>query len=117
MGVVVDEYGEVLGIATLEDILEEIVGQFTSDISMANRMLHLEKDGSFLVDGSITVRELNNILGWNLPLDGPKTISGLIIEYLEFIPNSYTCVNLNGYKMEAVVVKDNTIKTVRIINQ
>lgn len=116
MGIVVDEYGEVLGIATLEDILEEIVGQFTSDISMANKIPHLEKDGSFLVDGSVSVKELNNLLGWNLPLDGPKTIGGLIIEHLEMIPNSYTCLKLDGHKLEVVLVKDNMIKSVRIID-
>jgi len=92
LGMVVDEYGEILGLVTLEDILEEIVGQFTTDMAALGRDVFPQEDGSFLVDGSAMVRELNKSLNWQLPIAGPKTLSGLIIEHLEFIPSQGTCV-------------------------
>jgi len=115
IGIVVDEYGDVQGLVTLEDILEEIVGQFTSDFfSMAGKEITAQEDGSFILDGSASIRDVNRTLHWNLPTDGAKTISGLIIEYLQYIPSTNICVNLHGHLFETVQIKDNTIKSVKV---
>lgn len=114
MCLVVDEYGDIQGLATLDDILEEIVGEFTTDIAAASRDVVPQADGSVIVDGSVTIRELNRIMDWELPTDGPKTLNGVIIEYLEFIPNAGTCVLINDYPIEIMQIKDNMIKTVKI---
>ncbi len=115
IGVVVDEYGEVQGIATMEDILEEIVGEFTTDFSATSGTdITKQSDGSFLIDGSITLRSLNKTLRWSLPTAGPKTLNGLITEQLETIPESPVCLSLNHYKIEVRQIKDNMIKTARI---
>ena len=82
---VVNEYGDIQGLITLDDILEEIVGEFTSDPADFNRDIHRQEDGSYLVDGSTTLRDLNKVMNWELPIEGPKTLNGLIIEYLEHI--------------------------------
>ena len=86
IGLIVDEYGEIEGLAALEDLLEEIVGQFTTDPTAYSSDVHPQSDGTFLVDGSANVREINRAMKWELPTDGPKTVNGLIIEYLESIP-------------------------------
>ncbi|MGH8415551.1 MAG: HlyC/CorC family transporter, partial [Gammaproteobacteria bacterium] len=86
IGLVVDEYGDIQGLVTLEDILEEIVGEFTSDPAAQNKDIYKESDGSYLVNGSTNVRALNRIMNWKLPTTGPKTLNGLILEYLENIP-------------------------------
>ncbi len=114
-GLVVDEYGDVLGLVTLDDILEEIVGEFTTDFAKTNQEIHEQANGSYLVDGSINIRKLNRALNLTLPTEGPKTLSGLIIEYLEFIPRQGTGLRLSGYPMEIIQVKDNTIKTAKIL--
>jgi Mg2+/Co2+ transporter CorB len=114
-GLVVDEYGEIIGLVTLGDILEEIVGEFSSHSDALQRDIHPQEDGSFIVDASITVRELNRLLQWELPTRGPKTLSGLIIEYLQDIPRAQTGVKLSGYPIEIIQVKDNMVKTARII--
>lgn len=114
LGIVVDEYGDVLGIVTLEDILEEIVGEFTSDMAATSKDILPQKDGSYLIDGTATIREINRTLKWNLPADGPKTLSGLIIDQLEFIPDYNICMDLFGYKVETLHMKDNMIKTARV---
>ncbi|MBV1871905.1 MAG: HlyC/CorC family transporter [Gammaproteobacteria bacterium] len=114
IGIVVDEYGDVLGLVTLEDILEEIVGEFTSDMSATSKDIHPQKDGSFLIDGTATIRDINRTLNWNMPADGPKTLNGLIIEQLEFIPEYNMCIDLFGYKIETLHMKDNIIKTARV---
>ena len=111
---VVDEYGDILGMVTLEDILEEIVGEFTTDISTTYTTVLPQPDGSYVVEGSTTVREFNHIVGWNLPTDGPKTINGLIIEYLQFIPETGTCCLIEQIPFEVVQVQDNRIKSVKI---
>ena len=112
---VVDEYGDIQGLVTLEDILEEIVGDFTTDIASMVKEIYPQKDGSFFIDGSAYVRDLNNSLSWKLPLLGPRTLSGLIIEYLGFIPPIQSCLKMKDYKMEILHVKDNMIKMVRIV--
>lgn len=114
IAIVVDEYGDVQGIATLEDILEEIVGDFTTDVADSHQDVHPQKDGSYIIDGATYVRDLNRIVGWDLPTDGPKTLSGLIIEYLESIPEANICLKIENYRMEILKTKANTIASVRI---
>jgi len=112
---VVNEYGDIQGLVTLDDILEEIVGEFTSDPADLNKDIHKQEDGSFLVDGSITVRDLNKSMGWELPVEGPRTLNGLIIEYLEHIPDPGTSLLLNDeYPIEIVQTTQNAVKTVHI---
>jgi len=114
MAVVVDEYGAVKGIITLEDILEEIVGEFTTDLAASSKDIHPQDDGSFLIDGSASVRDINRVLSWDLDSTGAKTLNGLLTESLESIPDSSVCINLEGYYAEIVQVKDNVIKTVKM---
>ncbi len=110
---VVDEYGEIQGMLTLNDILEEIVGDFTS--SMANgRRAEKQEDGSYLVDGAHTVREFNRMSGWELPHTGPRTINGLIVEHLESLPTPNTAVLIADYPIEIMQVKDKRVKLARI---
>jgi magnesium and cobalt exporter, CNNM family len=114
IGIVVDEYGDVLGLATMEDILEEIVGEFTTDYSTSSGSdITKQEDGSYLIDGSTTIRSINKSLKWTLPTDGPKTLNGLIIEELEFIPELPLSLSINGYHLEVRQVKESLIKTVR----
>ncbi len=111
---VVNEYGDILGLVTLEDILEEIVGEFTTDPSATRKDVQTKEDGTYLIDGSITVRELNKILDWELPTEGPKTLNGLIIEYLEHIPDPGTSMLLEKYPIEIIQTTKNAVKTVLI---
>lgn len=115
-GLVVDEYGLFLGIATLSDILEEIVGKFTTDVLETHQPIHPQPDGTFLVDGSITIRELNKLKDWKLPTLGASTLSGMIIAYLETIPDVGTCVLIENHPIEVISIQDNMIKIVRISN-
>ena len=115
IGLVVNEYGDIQGLVTLEDILEEIVGEFTSDPATNIREVHPQDDGSFLVDGSVLVRDLNKMLRWQLPMDGPKTLSGVIVEYLESIPETGISVKIQDYAIEIVQTSDNTVKTARVV--
>lgn len=110
---VVDEYGEIQGLLTLNDILEEIIGDFTSSLSTGKR-IQQQPDGSFLVDGALTVREFNRTTEWELPLGGPRTINGLIVEYLEALPHIGTAVLITGYPIEIIQVKDNRVKLAKI---
>lgn len=114
VGLVVDEYGDVLGLVTLEDILEEVIGEFTTDPSTSIPEYSAQEDGSILVDGSASVRELNRNLNIELPIDGPKTLNGLVVEYMEDIPQPGTSVLLAGYPVDIVQTKDNLVKTLRI---
>lgn len=113
IGLVVDEYGDIQGLVTLEDLLEEIVGEFTTDPTAHSRSIHPQPDGSYIIDGSIHIRELNRVLGWRLPTKGPRTLNGLILEYLEMIPEPGTSVLINGYPLEIVQTKNNAVRTVR----
>ena len=113
-GLVVDEYGDVQGIVTLEAILEEIVGEFTTSLSASHKdMLH-QADGSWLIEGSASVRDINRLLQWHLPTHGPKTLNGLIIEALETIPESALSLRLGDYRIEVLQIKDNTVKSARV---
>ncbi len=114
IAIVVDEYGEVQGIATLEDILEEIVGDFTSDISTTSQDITPLDDGGFIIDGTITIRELNKNLSFDLPITGPKTFSGLIIEQLEAIPDNNVCLKIENYQIEILKMRANTIASAKI---
>lgn len=109
IGLVVDEYGEVQGLVTLEDLLQEIVGE----IATGSLDVVRQKDGSVLVDASVTLRELNRLTGWSLPTEGPKTLNGLIIEFLETIPARGTSLELSGYRMEILEVNEHAVKRVK----
>ncbi len=115
MAFVVDEYGDIQGLVTIEDILEEIVGEFTTDpATMMHKDVHAEADGSYVASASATIRALNRSMRWNLPTDGPKTLNGLIVEFLETIPEPGTTLKLSDYMLEVLQTGDNAIKTVRI---
>lgn len=114
IALVVDEYGDIQGLVSIEDILEEIVGDLDSTIAQQNDEIKPQPDGSFLVDGAVNLRELNRVMQWSFPVEGPKTLSGLIIEYLESIPNPGTCIRLDGYPIEVMEVKGNLVKFAKI---
>jgi Mg2+/Co2+ transporter CorB len=114
MGLVVDEYGDVQGLVTLEDLLEEIVGEFTTDASDIIPEVQSREDGSYLVEGSANLRELEKNMGWELPQDGPKTLNGLILEHLEDIPESGTSMMINGYPIEVTHASENLVRRVAI---
>ena len=114
LGVVVDEYGEVLGLVTLEDILEEIVGEFEDEQSEDNPHIQPQADGRFVIDGAASLRDLNRSLGWHFPSDGPKTLNGLITEALESIPESSVCLKLGRYRLEILETEDNRVSRVLV---
>ncbi|MBZ0104522.1 MAG: HlyC/CorC family transporter [Sulfuricella denitrificans] len=114
MGMVVDEYGELLGLVSLEDILEEIVGEFTTHAPAQAGAYRPQEDGSWLVDGSSLLRDLNRKLGLQFPLDGPKTLNGLILEHLEDIPEAGISLKINGVTLEIMQTQDRSVKGVRI---
>ena len=114
VGLVVDEYGDVQGLLTLKDVLEEIVGDFEVGSVEAEQHMERQPDNSILVDGSMSVRDLNRLVGWHLPVHGPRTLSGLIIEHLEIIPTTVVCIRIADYLMEVVSVSEHTIEKVRI---
>lgn len=114
VGLVVDEYGDIQGMVTLQDILDEIVGEFAEDVDDVSRLVQRQSDGSYLIDGRISLRDLNRLTAWDLPTEGPRTLSGLIIEYLEIIPIAGVALRLAGYPMEVIKVSGNIIRTVKI---
>lgn len=111
---VVDEYGDVQGLVTMADLLEEIVGEFATDPADDIADVQPQDDGSYLVDGSANLRELVRTMHWELPTDGPKTLNGLIVEYLETLPEAGTSLLIAGYPVEVVQIQDNAVKTARI---
>lgn len=115
IALVVDEYGDVQGIVTLEDILAEIVGDFTARIGGSHADMVRQPDGSWLIDGGATIRDINRLLLWQLPVQGPKTLSGLILETLETIPESVLSLRIGDYCLEILQIRDNTVKSVRVI--
>lgn len=115
VALVVDEYGDVEGLVVLEDILEEIVGEFTTDFAATIKEVHPQDDGSYLVDGGVNIRELNRTMHWDLPVEGPKTLNGLILERLESIPEAAISLRIDGYTIEIVQAAENAVKVARVI--
>jgi len=113
IAIVVDEYGEVQGIVTLEDILEEIVGEFTTHIEGDIDEVFRQPDGSVMIDCAATLRDINRTLHWQLPTDGPKTLNGLITENLGTIPDNSVCFEVGDYCFETIEIADNRVKSVR----
>ncbi|MBT7952567.1 MAG: HlyC/CorC family transporter, partial [Gammaproteobacteria bacterium] len=114
IALVVDEYGDIQGLVTLEDILEEIVGEFTTDMQSYSPDIHPQEDGSYIIDGTAMLREINRQLDWELPVDGPKTLNGLIIEHMQSIPEPGTSLRLGNLTMTITQAVDNAVKKVRV---
>lgn len=115
MALVVDEYGEIQGLITIEDIFKEIAGKFGSDRVELEKEFTILKDGSVITDGNSKIRDLNNFLDWSIPEENSKTINGLITEYLDLIPQSNLCVQIDNYKFEVIRIDDNSIDRIKII--
>lgn len=111
---VVDEYGEMKGMLTLNDILEEIVGDFTTSVATNINRITKQVDGSYLVEGALTIREFNRVTGFELPLSGPRTINGMIVEYIEALPRAGVAVLIADYPIEIIQVKDNRVKLAHV---
>ncbi|MCK5396137.1 MAG: HlyC/CorC family transporter [Gammaproteobacteria bacterium] len=115
-GLVVDEYGSIQGLVTLEDILEEIVGQFTTDSPTRNLGIHKTDSNGYLIDGNTHIREINRALDWSLPADGPKTLNGLILEHMEIIPQNGTSFMIGNYTIEITRTTNNAVQTAKVTN-
>lgn len=114
MGLVVDEYGDVQGLVTLDDILEEIVGEFTTDVADDFKEINAQNDGSFVIEGTANIRDINKTLKWDLPSQGAKTLSGLIIEQLEDIPDGLMSLRLASYQIEILQIRNNMITAAKL---
>ena len=114
IGLVVDEYGDIQGLVTLEDLLEEIVGEFTNDPATFNTDIYPQEDGSYVIDAGTHVRDVNKALKISLSTNGPRTINGLVLEHLETIPETGTTLLIDGYPIEIVHMLNNSVRTVRI---
>lgn len=114
MALVVDEYGDIQGLITLEDLLEEIVGEFTTDLTNSNKEIHPQRDGTFVIDGTASIRDINRALEWDLPTDGPKTLNGLILEHVEDIPDANLSLKIGHYLIEILQIKDNAVTATRM---
>jgi Mg2+/Co2+ transporter CorB len=115
MSLVVDEYGELMGLVTLEDILEEMIGEFTTQSPLLTGGFVKQPDGSYLVEGATLLRELNRKLGFSFPLDGPKTLNGLILEHLQSMPEPGTALKIAGQPLEIVQTQDRVVKAVKVV--
>ena len=114
LALVVDEYGDIQGLVTLEDILEEIVGEFTSDFAATIAEISPQEDGTFLIDGLAVLRDINRALRWDLPTDGPKTLNGFVLEHLETLPEANLCLQVGDYQIETLQIADNVIKNMKV---
>lgn len=114
IALVVDEYGNIQGLVTLEDILEEIVGEFTTDIQTFSQDIHPQEDGSYIIDGTAMLREINRQLKWDMPVEGPKTLNGLIIERMQSIPEPGTSLKIDNLTMTITQASENAVKKVKI---
>ena len=112
VGLIVDEYGDVQGLITLRDLIEEIVGKITAD-SIDKMDIMPQADGSFMLEGSMMIREINKRMNWDLPTDGPKTLSGLILETAQSIPEKNVGISMGAYRFETILIKDNVVKLAR----
>ena len=109
VGLIVDEYGDIEGLITLRDILEIIVGEITSD-NLEKMDIMPQADGTFMLEGSMMIRDINRRINWDLPTDGAKTLSGLILETAQSIPESNVGITIGPYRLETVLIKDNVVK-------
>ncbi len=114
IGFVVDEYGDIQGLVTLEDILEEVVGEFTSDPATRMKNVYADDDGSYRIAGNVTLRSLNRNLGWKLPVKGPKTINGLLLDHLQSIPQAGKKMAIGRYEFEIIDARSHAVKSVRV---
>jgi len=115
VAVIIDEYGSVKGLVTIKDVLEEIVGELATDIDRESVEIMEQKDGSYLIDASIPLRELNKKLNWQLPINGAKTLNGLIIDQVETIPENNIKIEIDNYAIETVLIRNNMIKIARVL--
>ena len=114
IGLVVDEYGEIEGLISIEDLFSEIVGKFNQQNLQKPDALNVRSDGSIIVEGNYKIRDLNKQLEWELPEDGSKTINGMIVDYLEYIPSTNLCMEINGYQLEILNIVENSIDKVKL---